>query len=302
MGTEKLILRFDFRKVQIPEKFLELPVKKSDIEQELFELAERFLTIGDAADGVRVGDVIRIDLAGEPLYVNVGKGYYDPQWENTLVGKRAGASVTLPKRGRGQTGTIAAVRRRNIPALTDGMVVQAGIPGVATVEDYRRSVEERFVRAAKRSKEELLLEYVLKETVKASTFGCLTEELARRLVENDEDLHRQAERFGMSYEEVLAHQTRGARTPEEVERRLRDKAELDVKRDLLIQSHVEEDGVTFGREDFEAYQQIWLDRGMTAEQVEANFSYEDYLKGAPISYFYEKVQAYLEPLYRVVKK
>ncbi|MBQ6117120.1 MAG: hypothetical protein IJL08_07330 [Oscillospiraceae bacterium] len=307
MDQSKLTACFDFRQVSIPQKLMELPVAAEDVDRKLQNLAERFLTI-EPADEIRAGDIVRIALevtdtqpAGV-LHINVGKAFYDPDWETSLVGMTVGDPVVLPKRGQGRRGVIASVKRRCIPPVNDTLVQRMGDPSITTVAACRAAIETDLAGIAQQKKEPVLIQFVMKETAKASSYDDLTEEINLRMAEIEAERRTLAENNDASYEDILRHFLPGASSdPEKLAKQLRDEAELDVKTDLIAQHLVTEASVTFGRTEYESIVAEYLAQGASRELIEARFPYEEYLKSAPGEFWTKQILEYFRPKFEVVK-
>lgn len=177
MGEGKVTDVYDFRKVPVPEKLLEIPLDMQKVREKLEEVPEKFLTIEEATDAVCPGDIVTITLPEETVQMNVGKHFYDAVWEDTLVGMKPGNEVTLPARGANQTGRLTQIKRRIYPPLTDELIVKLGLEGISTIGEYQAYIEERMIGMSRYQKEGALVQYVSKKVVEQSGFEDMEEGL-----------------------------------------------------------------------------------------------------------------------------
>lgn len=135
---------YDFRQVEIPAALLQAEVTREELDGELFRAATRFTDIVAVGGPVENGDVVKLSFDDpknpgqqKQVYANVGKDFDD--MEARLPGLRAGDSVKIPYGGKEVEATVVAVKRLQVPALTDAHVAQLGIDQVenlAQLEDY----------------------------------------------------------------------------------------------------------------------------------------------------------------------
>jgi len=160
----------------------------------------------------------RAEIVPGHIQVNVGKGFYDFKWEQSLAGKKTGEQVMLPKRGKNQPGTIMQIKRRVYPELTDDIIKQLSIEGINTIPEYRAYLKQEMISEEKMRKSGGVNALVLKELTKSSVFGDLSEEITAFKEEFKEEVRERAERFQMSYEEMLAKRLPPyIKTPEQIE-------------------------------------------------------------------------------------
>lgn len=309
MGQEKLLKLFDFRELDVPEKLFELNYNEADVDRKLEEVREKFLVIQAVPGPVEPGDIVTLDVpaAGEreaeTLQINVRKYFYDNEFEDALVGRMPGGSLTLPARGAGRPCTLTQIKRRVLPPLTDELVGKLGLEGVETVADCRKLFTDRFVAQARRKKTEAILTMVINQVVQRSQFGDLTEDVDAALAETEASSRFLAQQYGMTYEEYLA-QTIPAKyeTADQKARYLRGQAEAEVKQNLIYTHYVSEKGLVIDRAGYEAIKQSYLDRGVDPQQIERMFSYKVYQREAAGQFFQKTVLDCYKNKFEVVAK
>ena len=135
---------YDFRQTEIPAALLQAEVTREELDGELFRAATRFTDIVAVGGPVENGDVVKLSFVDpknpdqqKQVYANVGKDFDD--MEARLPGLCVGGQVKIPYCGKEVEATVVAVKRLQVPALTDAHVAQLGIAQVenlAQLEDY----------------------------------------------------------------------------------------------------------------------------------------------------------------------
>lgn len=298
---------YDFRQLTLPEALFTLSWDKNAVEQAVDNLRTRFLTIEEVQDAVQLQDFALIFLPAQgeqkekTVVVNVGKHFYNAPFEDSLVGLKAGAEVTMPRRDGGRTGTLVSVKRRIRPALSDELAARMHLEGIATVEEYREREKRLSIEGDKEKKLRALLGLVKKEAMKRSVFAPLEALVEEQLEAYVRDLRMVAEMNGFGYEEFLA-----MNTPEQydtMDKRVaywREKAEGDIKLKAIADAFVKAEGVTFTEKDYEEKCREYLSRGASQEQVD-RYTFEMFLEGAPVEYYEKCIAQYFEPRFHVAE-
>lgn len=309
MESNKLIKLFDFKGLELPEQLFGLSYRKEDVENALEAVREKFLTIEEVTGPVVKGDIAVISLPAtdsedaKQVQINVCKYFYDNDFEDSLVGLEKGAAVTMPRRDLGRAGTLAQIKRRVLPALTDTLIARLGIEGADTMDGYRAVVRQELVEEDKQKKANAILTMILREVTAKSEFGDITEEIDAAFEKAKEQFRDAAQQREMSYEEALAQFTPSQyETLEQRETYLRESAEAQAKQHLIAQYYFEQDGKVLDQAGFEAFKQFYLDKGMDRNQVEQQLTYEVYCDSAPLQYYQELAMACYENRFKVVEK
>lgn len=338
MEEKKIQKLYDFRQVRVPEKLLEIPLEEHLLAEELSKVSVRFLTIEPAYDAVRPGDIVTIRPEAAPqdsspgsgkdalqtptpspekasskelpprreerplLQINVQKNVFDAAWEQTLIGLEPGASLTLPPRAGGGMGCLMEIKRRVCPPVTDELIRRLNIEGVASVEDYRAYQANRLIQRKRRQKENVLLEYVMRETAKRSEFSDLSLEISQNLAAQKTDLERTAQREGLSYEKLLAMSVpKHLKTFSEQEAYLREAVLLNRKILLIGAFYAAEDGVNVSPQGWEQEKKAYLERGADPGEIEERFTYEAYEGQTLINCFSRRISNYYDDKFKVVR-
>ena len=124
--------------LEIPEKQRKIFVRDEQIFRQL-NLENRSLQ--DRVDGANVGDYVRIEAvrpngAVRKLQIELGKQVF-PEYESILPGCQPGQTLELVLGEEQIAVHIQAVRQMVQHPVTDETVAALGLPGVATMADYR---------------------------------------------------------------------------------------------------------------------------------------------------------------------
>lgn len=321
MDKSKLLELCDFRTLPVPEKLLELRVPTASVEQDVQTVATRFLTIEPVKDAVQMGDFVvltpdaPLDIGDITDYrafaqanqgevqINVGKGFYDADWEQALVGKTLGDTVTLPQRGNGQTATLTQIKRRVTPALTDELVARMGLEGIDTIEAYRASVTDKYAKRAHQTNVNALVGMLTKQLVAQCKFADLSEELAAEDASTMQQIEAMAAQRQTTVEAIVAQMVPGSdnKTHEERLAELHEANLKQLKQRLIAEVMAAQDGVTFDRESYEKTVAQYLAQGVPQETIDTQFTYEVYLQSAAGGYLAEKIEAYYNDKFKVVR-
>ncbi|MFP4235813.1 MAG: trigger factor, partial [Nitriliruptoraceae bacterium] len=233
--------------------FPEWEVDEDDIDEQLDQLRERFAEVDEVDRAAGTGDLVTLDLevevdgekledaAVEDALYEVGSGGVTPRLDEEVVGKAAGDTFAyedaLPEDYPGHGGADAVfhihvkdVREKTLPALDDDFATSAS--EFDTIEelraDVRRSLLRRKVEQAQHEVRGRILEAYLARIDLPLPPAMVEQETDSRLHE----IEHQAERFGMTPEQLLAAQGMGSL--EEYREQARSQAEGSVKAQLVL--------------------------------------------------------------------
>lgn len=308
MKNSKLKKLYDFRQIEVPAKLLEIPLQEKQIRQELAGVCERFIEIEEVADEVKAGDIITIILAAEQkdeeeiLYVNVGKNFHGKDWEEKLLGLQPGAEVFLQRGGKTRKGKISQIKRRIYPALSDLLIQRMGIENVHTVKDYQEFLENKLLERKKYDQNNILINYVTKETAKQSEFEDLTEEAEKAFAEKKRIWEKSAQRRKMPYQELLSTMTpKYLKTVEKQEEYLLDQQKKTIELMLIGEYFAEQRGIVFNRSTYENDMKMYLEQGTDPVFIEENLPYQEYLFQSFISCFRNEIHSFYQDKFKVVR-
>ncbi len=306
MQNSKLLKLYDFREYNVPPKLLEIPIKQSQIDQALEEVPEHFLIIEEAEDAVKSGDIITIHIyktekeEEESIQINVGKNFYDAEWESTLLEKKPGENITLPQRGGNRKGKIIQIKRRIIPRLSDDLIKRMEIENINSIVEYQNYIKERLVGRKRQEKERKLIDVVVKETVKQSEFDDLSKELERELEKVKDKYKEIAKKNELTYEELLNKELpRYLKTMEQKDKYLKEQQLQSIKMMLIGQQYAEEKGVVINIDTYNEMKKMYLDQGVDPQYMEDRYPYDVYMLQARLNCFSEEIAAFYKENFKV---
>ncbi len=309
MGQEKLLKLFDFRELDMSPKLFALSYSEAAVDQMLDLVRERSLTIQAVPGPVERGDIVVLDVpaAGEQeaetLQLNVQKYFYDNDFEDSLVGRMPGDSLTLPARGNGRPCTLTQIKRRVLPVLTDELVAALELEDITTVAAYRQMVVDGFVEEDRAKKSDAIVTVATNHTLEKSQFGDLTEEIAEERAADEAQYHAMAKAYGMTYEEILARSIPAKyETAEQREEFLQSQAVKGAKLNLVFARYAEETGTVIDQAGYEAAKQTYLDRGASPEQIAQMFPFRAYWVETATNCFRNAVLDYYKDRFTVTAK
>jgi trigger factor len=233
--------------------FPEWEVDEDDVAEQLDQLRERFAEVDEVERPAGTGDLVTLDLevevdgelledaAVEDALYEVGSGGVTPKLDEEVLGKAAGDTFTyedaLPEDFPDHGGADAVfhvsvkdVREKTLPALDDDFATSAS--EFDTIEelraDLKRSLTRRRVEQGQHEVRGRILEAYLARIDLPLPPAMIDSEVENRLHE----LEHQAERFGMSVDQLLAAQGMGS--SEEYQEQVRSQATGSVKAQLVL--------------------------------------------------------------------
>ena len=232
--------------------FPEWDVDEDDVDEQLSTVRERFAEVDAVERPAKKGDLVTIDLdlevdgealedaAVEDALYEVGSEGVTPKLDEEVVGASAGDEFTYddelpedyPEHG-GKTATfhvtVKDVREKTLPELDDDFATSAS--GFDTIEelrtDVRNSLLRRKVEEAQHQLRARILEAYMARVEIPLPPAMLDAEKEQRL----HDVEHQAERFGMTVDQVFEAQ---GTTREEFEAQALKQAEESVKAQLVL--------------------------------------------------------------------
>jgi len=232
--------------------FPEWDIDDDEVDDQLTSMRERFAEVDEVERAAGEGDLVTLDLEVEvegeiledatvedALY-EVGSGGVTPQLDEEVLGKEAGDTFSyddeLPEDYPEHGGkpatfhvTVKDVREKTLPELDDDFATSAS--EFDTIEelraDLRHSLQRRKVEQAQHELRGNILEAYLARVDVPLPPALIDGEVESRVHE----LEHQAERFGMSTQQLLEAQ---GLTPEEHEAQVREQAEGSVKAQLVL--------------------------------------------------------------------
>ena len=273
---------YDFRQVEIPAALLQAEVTREELDAELHRAAARFTEIVAVDGPVENGDVVKLSFEdpknpGEmrQVYANVGKDFDD--MEVRLPGLCVGATVKIPYTGKEVEAQILAVKRLQVPALTDAHVAQLGIAQVADLAQFEEHLFGKLAEGQRKRKFRGIMGIVSKALMENTEFEDLEghpwyQALHNHMMGRVEGFAAQA---GLSVEAAMPVALRmEGKSLEECRQALKAMCIERARQGALGQHYAQEKGVTFPE--------------MGTEELIGE--YVDYLNQVVYEYFAPKIQ------------
>lgn len=273
---------YDFRQTEIPAALLQAQVTREELDGELFRAATRFTDIVAADGPVENGDVVKLAFSDPQnygqqklVYANVGKDFDD--MEARLPGLCVGDGVKIPYGGKEVEATVLAIKRLQVPALTDAHVAQLGIAQVENLAQLEAYFFGKLAEGQRKRKFRGIMGIVSKAMMEKTEFEDLEnhpwyQALHKHMMGRVEGFAAQA---GLSVEAAMPVALRmDGKSLEECRQALKAMCIERARQGALGQHYAQENGVTFPEMD-------------TAVLVG---EYVDYLNQVVYEYFAPKIQ------------
>lgn len=248
---------YDFRQTEIPAALLQAEVTREELDAELHRAAARFTEIVAVDGPVENGDVVKLSFAdpknpGElrQVYANVGKDFDD--MEVRLPGLCVGGQVKIPYAGKEVEAQILAVKRLQVPALTDAHVAQLGIAQVADLAQFEEHLFGKLAEGQRKRKFRGIMGIVSKAMMENTEFEDLEghpwyQALHNHMMGRVEAFAAQA---GLSAEAALPAALRmDGKSLEECRQALKAMCIERARQGAMGQHYAQENGVTFPEMD-----------------------------------------------------
>jgi trigger factor len=251
-----------YKDLEVPKRSAE--VTDDQVSAQLALLQERFASLKPADDrAVQNGDFVVVDLQGSadgaPIegasatdyMVQVGSGQLIPGFEDNLIGMRAGEhkefEVTFPtdyaaEDLRGKRATFAVdvkeIKEKVVPELGDDFA--RDVSEFETLEELRADVRERLGKVQAAAVEREFRTLVVDKAVANATVNVPPAMVEREAHALYHDLESHVGEEGLTMEAYL-----GAlgKTAEQVEEELKPRAEMNVRRRLVLDAVREAEGI-----------------------------------------------------------
>ena len=249
---------YDFQQVAIPAALLQAEVTREEMDAELQSAAARFTAIVPAEGPTQQGDVVKLSFADDKaegglrqIFANVGKGFEDV--EELLPGRCAGEQLQFAYAGKEVAATIVSIKRLQIPALTDELVAQLGIPQVSTLAQMEAHVFAKLAEGQRKRKFRGIMGLVSKALMENTEFSPMEEDHPWYQALHGVMLGRIqafADQMGQTLDEALPAALRMNDKPlEECRQALKAMCIERARTGALGQAYAQEKGVSFEEGD-----------------------------------------------------
>ncbi len=281
------IEKIDFK--GIPLKKTVYPVTEEEVDTQLKMLRRKLAELKpiEEARPVQWGDFVLMDFEtfkdGEPFEdigktenytLEIGSGQLVPEMDDRLVGMRPGETKEIPitfpedySNPRLQNQeitfkvTLKEIRKSVLPPLDDTFVQNFG--SYENLEDLKKDIRQNLRQGYDKRTDQELNEQVFQALMEKTAFEIPEVLVDSQVAEIVEDARRSLEYQNSSFEE------RGL-TPEIVAEKYRDTAEAQVRRQLLLNKIIEQEGLTLTDEEVdEGLGTIAKMSGQPVDQIKA---------------------------------
>ncbi len=245
-------------------------VPEGAVQEEIARVREQGARLEDTDRAAAEGDHLLIDYEatadGQPIegastrgqLIELGADRILSAFTEALVGATAGETTTFPVEYpeddtrdeiKGKTieyvVTVQKVQEKVLPEVDDALAESVGF---ASAAEMKKEIEERLTSATERMVEERYRRRVIDAAVAASTFDVPEVMVERRI---DSILHDTSHQLpqGVTMEQFLASQ---GQTVEDARNSLRIDAELSIRRELVVETIADAEGITLSDDEVEA--------------------------------------------------
>ncbi len=245
-------------------------VPEGAVQEEIARVREQGARLEDTDRAAAEGDHLLIDYEatadGQPIegastrghLIELGAERILPAFTEALVGTTAGETTTFPVEYpeddardeiKGKTieyvVTVQKVQEKVFPEVDDALAESVGF---ASAAEMTKEIEERLTTATERMVEERYRRRAIDAAVAASTFNVPEVMVQRRI---DAILHDTSHQLpqGVTMEQFLASQ---GQTVEDARNSLRIDAELSIRRELVVETIADAEGITLSDDEVEA--------------------------------------------------
>lgn len=248
-------------------------VTDDDVEKELQKIAERNARIISIEDRpVQKGDTVVIDFEGfvdgepfeggkaENYNLEIGSGHFIEGFEEQLIGVQKGqeveVNVTFPENyGNDKLDgkpsifkvKINEIKMKEIPVIDDEFAKD--ISEFETLEEYKQDIRKKLVEAAEKNAKMQIEESVINKAVENATVDIPEVMVENRIDSIMHDIDMRLRYQGINIEkycEILGV------SKEEMREQYRERAEKDVKTQLVLEKIAKEEAIEPTQEDIEA--------------------------------------------------
>lgn len=253
MYKSKLIKLADFKGMEVELDTLGTPMNEEKIQGILNKLAKGKVSISHV-DIIEKGDVVTLDLTSDEgkfnkrnLPVTVGIGLFNSELENQIIGMRKDESQTLNIKGNDVIVEVKSVKRRIIPEITNELIMDIGIEGVTTVEEYRDYLINEDL---KQQRMEILPQKSLEYVINNSQYIISEDDIESVYEEEIKGLEAQAELDDITTE-VYVKEVYGI-TLEEFTKWIRENLPMTIKHMLIGMEYTKQNNLEFTEDIYEA--------------------------------------------------
>lgn len=278
----------------------EVNVTDEELNNEIDRLRNTYVDLVTVEREAKNGDTVVIDYEGfkdgvpfdggkaEGHHLELGSGSFIPGFEDQLIGSKAGdekdINLTFPEKYHAEELAgkdvvfkvkVHEVKEKVLPELDDDFAKDVNIPGVETVDDLKKRVQERLLESktnyAEQKADGELLDRIAKNT-EIDIPEVLVQEEQQNMMN---ELAGRLRQYGMSVDQYLSMM---GQNPQDFMKGYEDDARKAVKNRLILSEVAKVENITPTDEEVnEEYQKIADQYQMELDQVKGALP-EQYLR------------------------
>ncbi len=254
----------------------QIKVTDEEVKEEINkQLKDKIELVLKKTQTIKKGDVAIFDFSGsvdgvkfdggtaENYELKIGSGQFIPGFEDQMIGMKANEEkdvvVTFPEQYQapdlaGKEAVFAVkvheVKEEKVPALTDELVESFEIENVKTVSEYNTHVVDKLTTAKQTNEDRRVESEILETLIKNTTLDLPKTYINNRYNELMKSIEGQAKQYGIDFELFL--QLTGT-NKEQLEAQTKERAENDVKLDIILVEIVEKEKIEATDEEINTF-------------------------------------------------
>lgn len=284
----------------LPYALEEAKVTKEELNNEIDRMRNTYMDFVTKDSQAKLGDTVLIDYEGfkdgvafeggkaDNYRLELGSGQFIPGFEDQLVGVKAGdekdLNLTFPEEyhAKDLAGKevvfkvkVHEVQEKVLPELNDDFAKDVNIPGVETVDDLKKRIQERLEEGKKNAAEQKA-DAELLEAVAANAEIDIPDVLVQEEQQNMmNELAARIQQYGMTVEQYLSMM---GQDPKEFMKGYEEDARKAVKNRLVLAEIAKREEINPSDEDVaKEYERIASQYQMEVDQVKTALP-ESYLR------------------------
>lgn len=242
------------------------------------------------------GDIVVIDFEGfidgvafdggkaENHELELGSNSFIPGFEDQLIGTKQGDScdvnVVFPENyAEALSGKAAVfkclvheVKEKKYPELTDDLVKELDIKDVTTVKEYEEYIKKELTKEKENAAEEYLVSTILSKIVKASNIVVPNAILEREVLNQVENLEKQAKQYNLPTEMLLQYS--GVKDLEEFKSITKKRIKNQIEEEIVISEVIRLENIKVEADEIEKFYESLVNEKISLEEVKKQYSTE----------------------------
>ncbi len=250
----------------------DVEVTDEEVEEQIEALRRHYGSVDAIIEDrpVEKGDIVVIDYTGfsngeeveglkeEDYYLEVGAGYFNEDFENSLIGMERGEEreieVTYPEdaineKVAGKTITykvkLKDIKERSLPALDDKFVESIGV-GLKTVDELKKRLKDEIKKEKEEAVDRMVRQQILEQLRDKVDFPIPERLIENKLTQMLDNVASHLEERGMDYE-------RAGISEDKLKEKMREDAIQQVKTEIILDKIAEKEGINVPEDEINQY-------------------------------------------------